>query len=123
MNVLLVALGAAVGAPLRFLVDKHMVGRLLLGRQTEPPLPWGTFVVNILGSFVLGLLTGVSARTTTLLVGVGFCGAFTTYSTFAAETTALAGSGHRGKTLLNVVLNLGVGLVAAVLGALLACSN
>ncbi|MGW1347250.1 fluoride efflux transporter CrcB [Kribbella sp. NPDC002412] len=120
MNILLVALGAAVGAPLRFLVDKHMVGRLLLGSKTTTPLPWGTFAVNILGSFVLGLLTGVTDRTTTLLVGVGFCGAFTTYSTFAAETTALAGSGHRGKALLNVVLNLGVGLAAAVLGALLA---
>jgi CrcB protein len=120
MNILLVALGAAVGAPLRFLVDKHMVGRWLLNNTTRTPLPWGTFTVNILGSFVLGLLTGVTDRTTTLLVGVGFCGAFTTYSTFAAETTALAASGHRGKALLNVVLNLGAGLLAAVLGAVLA---
>ena len=120
MNILLVALGAAVGAPLRFLVDKHMVSRLLLSTTVATPLPWGTFTVNILGSFVLGLLTGVTDRTTTLLVGVGFCGAFTTYSTFAAETTALAASGHRGKALLNVVLNLGVGLLAAVLGAVLA---
>ena len=123
MNILLVALGAAVGAPLRFLVDKHMVGRLLLSTRATTPLPWGTFAVNILGSFVLGLLTAVSDRTTTLLVGVGFCGAFTTYSTFAAETTALVASGHRGKALLNVVLNLGVGLLAAVLGAVLARSK
>jgi CrcB protein len=120
MSVLLVALGAAVGAPLRFLVDKHMVGRLLLSSRIQTPLPWGTFTVNILGSFLLGLLTAVSDQTTTLLVGVGFCGAFTTYSTFAAETTALAASGHRGKALANVVLNLGAGLLAAVLGALLA---
>jgi len=119
MNVLLVALGAAVGAPLRFLVDKHMVARLLLSSRITTPLPWGTFTVNVLGSFVLGLLNGVSDRTTILLVGVGFCGAFTTYSTFAAETTALAASGHRGKALLNVVLNLGVGLLAAALGAVL----
>ncbi len=119
MNVLLVALGAAVGAPLRFLVDKHMVGRWLLNSTTRTPLPWGTFTVNILGSFVLGLLTGVTDQTTTLLVGVGFCGAFTTYSTFAAETTALAASGHRWKALANVVLNLGAGLLAAVLGAVL----
>lgn len=131
MNILLVAVGAAVGAPLRFLVDKHMVGRLLLGTRIEVPpdrgggvgsyeaLPWGTFTVNVLGSFVLGLLTGVGSQTIALLVGVGFCGAFTTYSTFAAETTALAASGHRGKAALNVVLNLGAGLLAAVGGALL----
>lgn len=131
MNILLVAVGAAVGAPLRFLVDKHMVGRLLLGTRIETPpdrgggvgsyeaLPWGTFTVNVLGSFVLGLLTGVGNQTIALLVGVGFCGAFTTYSTFAAETTALAASGHRGKAALNVVLNLGAGLLAAVGGALL----
>jgi CrcB protein len=119
MNVLLVALGAAVGAPLRFLVDKHMVDRLLRGTKLSTPLPWGTFTVNVLGSFVLGLLTGVTDQTTTLLVGVGFCGAFTTYSTFAAETTALAASGRRGAALLNVVLNLGAGLLAAVLGAVL----
>jgi CrcB protein len=117
MNVVLVALGAAVGAPLRFLVDKHMVTRLLLGSRIESPLPWGTFTVNVLGSFLLGLLTGAGNQTIALLVGVGFCGAFTTYSTFAAETTALASSGHRGKAVLNVVLNLGAGLLAAVLGA------
>jgi CrcB protein len=117
MNVLLVALGAAVGAPLRFLVDKHMVTRLLLGTRIETPLPWGTFTVNVLGSFLLGLLSGVGNHTIALLVGVGFCGAFTTYSTFAAETTALASSGHHGKALVNVVLNLGTGLGAAMLGA------
>ncbi|MEV5963494.1 fluoride efflux transporter CrcB [Kribbella sp. NPDC051952] len=117
MNVVWVALGAAVGAPLRFLVDKHLVGRLLLGTRIETPLPWGTFTVNVLGSFVLGMLVGVGNHTIALLAGTGFCGAFTTYSTFAAETTALATSGHRGKALLNVVLNLGAGLLAAVLGA------
>jgi fluoride exporter len=117
MNILLVALGAAVGAPLRFLVDKHMVGRLLHSAGSRTPLPWGTFTVNVLGSFLLGVLVGVGNQTITLLVGVGFCGAFTTYSTFAAETTALAGSGHRGRAVLNVILNLGAGLLAAVLGA------
>jgi CrcB protein len=128
MNLVWVALGAAVGAPLRFLVDKHLVARLLLGTRVDVPpdrgggagtysaLPWGTFAVNVLGSFILGLLAGISNHTIALLAGTGFCGAFTTYSTFAAETTALAGSGHRGKAALNAVLNLGFGLLAAVLG-------
>jgi len=100
-----------VAAVATVMVDGDVCARI------ETPLPWGTFAVNILGSFLLGLLTGVGNHTIALLVGVGFCGAFTTYSTFAAETTALASSGHRGKAVLNVVLNLGTGLVAAVAGA------
>lgn len=116
MNVLLVALGAAIGAPLRFLVDKHLVTRLLRTSGEQVPLPWGTFTVNVVGSFVLGLMTGVTDQNWSLLIGVGCCGAFTTYSTFAVETTALAKSGHRAKALLTVLLNLGFGLLAALCG-------
>ncbi|MEV6285063.1 fluoride efflux transporter CrcB [Kribbella sp. NPDC051770] len=114
MNLLLVALGAAVGAPLRFLVDRHVVARILHGAK---PFPWGTLTVNVLGSFVLGLMTGVTGHTATLLIGVGFCGAFTTYSTFAAETLQLARGGQRTAAALNAALNLGLGLAAAILGA------
>ncbi|MFK4086106.1 fluoride efflux transporter CrcB [Kribbella sp. NPDC020789] len=117
MNVVLVALGAAIGAPLRFIVDKHLVARLLRGTGDRVPLPWGTFTVNVLGSFLLGLMTGVTDQNWTLLIGVGFCGAFTTYSTFAAETTALASSGHRARASLTVLLNLAIGLLAALFGA------
>jgi len=115
MNILLVAAGAAVGAPLRYLTDRFVVGRILRGAK---PFPWGTLTVNVFGSFILGLLTGVSSHTAALLVGVGFCGAFTTYSTFAAETTQLAASGQPAKATLNITLNLGLGLLAAILGAL-----
>lgn len=117
MSLLLVALGAAIGAPLRFIVDKVLVARLLRTSGEQVPLPWGTFTVNVVGSFVLGLMTGVADQNRTLLIGVGFCGAFTTYSTFAAETTALSSSGHRARALLTVLLNLGFGLLAAVFGA------
>ncbi|TWD83177.1 CrcB protein [Kribbella amoyensis] len=117
MNVLLVAAGAAVGAPLRFLTDRYFVTRMMRGRTK--PFPWGTLAVNVLGSFVLGLMTGITDDTATLLVGVGFCGAFTTYSTFAAETVQLAVAGGRGRAVLNVALNLVLGLGAAILGALI----
>ncbi|TDD53041.1 fluoride efflux transporter CrcB [Kribbella antibiotica] len=117
MNIFLVALGAAIGAPLRYIVDKHLVAQLLRTSGQQVRLPWGTFTVNVLGSFLLGLMTGVTDQNWTLLIGVGFCGAFTTYSTFAAETTALATSGHRAKALLTVLLNLAIGLLAALLGA------
>lgn len=72
MTALLVALGAAVGAPARFAVAAWIPGRR------------ATLLVNVLGSLVLGLLVHPSASTSAL-VGTGFCGAFTTYSTFAVE--------------------------------------
>ncbi len=75
MNALLVALGAAVGAPVRFLVGWALPGRV------------GTLVVNVLGSAVLGGLVRTSTSTYAL-VGAGFCGALTTYSTFAVEAVA-----------------------------------
>jgi fluoride exporter len=84
VTVLWVALGAAVGAPARYLTDRALQ-RLLPGR-----FPWGTFTVNVVGSFVLGLVSVTAGPEVTALVGVGFCGALTTYSTFAYETVALA---------------------------------
>jgi CrcB protein len=85
---LLVALGAVVGAPLRYAVE-----RLLASSY-----PWGTFAVNVAGSAVLGLLAGSvaadpdapSARPWVALLGVGFCGALTTFGGFAAQLLDLA---------------------------------
>lgn len=72
MTLLLVALGAAVGAPARFAFALWIPGRR------------ATLIVNVLGSALLGLLVDASASTVALL-GTGFCGAFTTFSTFAVE--------------------------------------
>lgn len=120
MNLLLVAVGAAVGAPLRYLVDRFVMLQAMRPTTTTRPFPWGTLAVNVLGSFLLGVLTATPDRTPTLLLGVGFCGAFTTYSTFGAETSQLAAAGRRSAALLNIALNLGCGLAAALLGVLLA---
>lgn len=116
MTVLWVALGAAVGAPARYLTDRAFQ-RLLPGR-----FPWGTFTVNVVGSFVLGLVSVVAGPTVTALVGVGFCGALTTYSTFAYETVALAE--RRAVALAGAYLtgSVAAGLTAAVLGRLLGTS-
>jgi fluoride exporter len=116
MTILLVAAGAAVGAPLRYLVDRSVQ------RRTNSAFPWGTLTVNVVGSFVLGLLTITAEPTVTLLFGVGFCGAFTTYSTFGYETIRLAEDGARLYAVLNVLVSLGAGLAAATLGVLLARS-
>ena len=89
MSLLLVALGAAVGAVSRWLTD-----RFVQSRHTSF-FPWGTFTVNVLGSLVLGFLLGLDTAPDLLLVlGTGFCGGFTTFSTFSFETVVLAGEGR-----------------------------
>jgi len=87
-TVLLVSLGAALGAPLRFVVE----------RRLRSAYPWGTWVVNVVGSAVLGGLAGYvsvladprSAAVAVALVGAGFCGALTTFGGFAAQVLDLA---------------------------------
>ncbi|GAA3040572.1 CrcB family protein [Streptosporangium longisporum] len=115
MSVLLVALGAAVGAPLRYLVDRALQARY--GTR----FPWGTFAVNVAGSALLGFLVALPAGDATMaLAGTGFCGALTTYSTFGYETVRLAGSGARLAAFLNVAGSIATGLGAAWCGMLAA---
>jgi CrcB protein len=76
VTALLVVLGAAVGAPARLLVSRAVAGER------------GTLVVNVSGSLLLGLFAGLSHSAYALL-GVGFCGAFTTFSTFAVEAVTM----------------------------------
>ncbi len=104
---LCVAAGAAVGAPLRF----------ALGRRYDGVLPWGTLAVNVAASFVLGLCVGWSLDGNAFaLVGVGFCGGMSTYSSFAAQTRDL---GARSGAAY-AVLTLGLGLAAVSIGYLVA---
>ncbi len=111
MSLLLVALGAAVGAAARWLVD-----RSVQSRHTSV-FPWGTFVVNVLGSLLLGVLLGArSAPDLVLVLGTGFCGGFTTFSTFSFETVVLAGEGRAAVARGYVLASLAAGLGAAYLG-------
>ena len=109
---LLVAAGAVVGAPARYLTDRFVQGR------HSGVFPWGTFTVNLIGSFLLGLVTGLTpaGSTAQLLVGTGFCGALTTYSTFSFETVRLAETGHRGAAVLNAAGSVLLGVAAAAVG-------
>jgi CrcB protein len=119
VTALLVALGAAIGAPLRYLSDRAVQAR------HDSVFPWGTWCVNVSGSFLLGLLAtglaegGVPAGVMALL-GSGFCGALTTYSTFGYETFRLFEDGSTAYALMNVVGSIVAGVVAAVLGGLVA---
>ena len=115
----LVAVGAAVGAPCRWLLDRAVQAR------HDSVFPWGTFVVNVLGSVVLGVLLGASAFGSVpaglmVLLATGFAGAFTTYSTFAYETVRLFEDGATQLALVNVTVSLGLGLLAALGGWYLA---
>ena len=107
MTVLLVATGAAVGAVLRYLA----------GHLLDDRLPWGTILVNVVGSFLLGLFSGLAlADGTAALLGVGLAGALTTYSAFAVQTHD---AGVRRGTL-TVLLTVPTALVACALGFVLA---
>ena len=108
---LLVVLGAAVGAPLR-----HATNRLLQDRL-GPRFPWATFTVNVVGSFVLGVVVGTApSPEVAALLGTGFCGALTTYSTFGYETVQLATTGSRLLAVANAAASVLAGLGAAGLG-------
>ncbi|WP_217185083.1 fluoride efflux transporter CrcB [Streptomyces sp. AC495_CC817] len=119
MNWLLVIAGAAVGAPLRYLTD------LAVQKRHDTVFPWGTFTVNVAGCLVLGLLTGAitygaASDSVQLLVGTGFCGALTTYSTFSYETMRLAEAGAKFFAAANVIASVVAGLGAAFVGVALA---
>ncbi|SNR43171.1 camphor resistance protein CrcB [Haloechinothrix alba] len=121
MTVVLMLLGGAVGANLRYLIDRRAQ------RWRGSPFPWGTLTVNVLGSVVLGFvaggaLYGVDAEAVRLGVGVGLCGALTTYSTFGYETFRLATEGARALSLVNVATNVLAGMAAAAGGILLAAA-
>ncbi|PPA59198.1 fluoride efflux transporter FluC [Micromonospora chalcea] len=111
MTVLLIALGAALGAPLRYLTDRAVQAR------HGSPFPWGTLTVNVAGSLLLGgLLAAPVDPAVTALVGTGFCGALTTWSTLSYETLRLARAGKRRLAYANAALSVAAGLGAAFLG-------
>ncbi|MCF3960496.1 fluoride efflux transporter CrcB [Streptomyces fuscigenes] len=121
MDLVLVIVGGAVGAPLRYLTDRAVQAR------HDTVFPWGTFSVNVAGSFILGVLAGATMSGATghhlqVLLGTGLCGALTTYSTFSFETLRLAESGARFFAAANVVASVVAGLGAVFVGFTLAQS-
>ena len=99
------------GALARFLLDGTIAGRL--GRD----FPYGTLAVNLSGALLLGVVTGaVSGDETTRLLGTGFLGAYTTFSTWALESHRLAEEGEARLGALNFLVSLGLGIAAAWIG-------
>ncbi|MFF4833910.1 fluoride efflux transporter CrcB [Streptomyces sp. NPDC001315] len=119
MNWALVVIGGMVGAPLRYLTDRAVQSR------HDSVFPWGTFVVNVTGCLILGLLTGavaagVAGSHLQLLLGTGLCGALTTYSTFSYETLRLTETGAGLYAAANVAASVAAGLGAAFAGVWIA---
>lgn len=109
---LLVALAGGLGAAARYLVDSGF-GTLLGTRY-----PWGILVINLSGSFLIGLVVGALPGAA-LIVGTGFLGGYTTFSTAMVDTVALWRDGARGAALFNALGMLLLGVLAALAGLLL----
>lgn len=115
MTVLLVLVGGALGAPVRYLAD------LAVQSRHDSVFPWGTFTVNVVGSLVLGavaaaVFTAGAPSWVLTLVGTGFCGALTTFSTFGFETVRLLEEGSGRTAVLNALGSLAAGMAACAVG-------
>ena len=110
-NILWVAAGGAVGSVVRYLVSRWIVATF----------PWATFTVNIVGSLLIGLLVGLASKEVLsaemrLLLVTGFCGGFTTFSTFANESYGMLESGHILTTALYVSASVFAGILTVCIG-------
>jgi CrcB protein len=114
-GILLVGLGGFLGANARYLLG------LWVATRYGTTFPLATFIANVTGSFVLGLIMGLLdvhmlAPAARLSLGIGFVGAYTTFSTFTYETLRLIESGSLLLASLNVVGSVAVGMLAAIVG-------
>lgn len=105
----------AVGAVTRYVVDD------LVRSRFGGAFPWGTFAINVSGSFVLGVITGLALyhgldAIPKTAIGTGFCGGFTTFSTFSYETVQLVETGDVGPAVGNALGSVALGLAAAAIG-------
>ena len=114
-QVLLVFLGGGVGSVLRYVVTRFF-------NNPTTGVPYGTFLVNIIGSFLIGIILGLALKnealnqSQTLLLATGFCGGFTTFSAFAYENHLFLKSGNLTLLFSYIIASIVVGLLAVFLG-------
>ncbi|WP_165499088.1 fluoride efflux transporter CrcB [Gramella sp. KN1008] len=116
-NLILVFIGGGLGSSLRYVISKYLNASSLL--------PYGTFLVNIIGSLILGIILGWAIRSnalnnsTNMLLGVGFCGGFTTFSTFSFENYSLIKTGDYLSFSVYFFGSLVLGVLAVLIGILI----
>ena len=111
----LVCIGSFFGGGARYLVGK------VVQMMVAVSFPWGTMAVNVIGCFLIGMLSGLSvgghiSPTTRLVLVTGFCGGFTTFSTFMNENLLLGRDGAMLSAVLYTLLSLALGLIAVIIG-------
>ncbi|GAA3599295.1 fluoride efflux transporter CrcB [Flavivirga amylovorans] len=117
-HLLLVFLGGGFGSVLRYIIGKYL-------NSAETGIPYGTFAANILGSLLIGIILGLAAKNDsltqnqTLLLATGFCGGFTTFSTFAYENHVFLKSGDFTSFAFYTIASFIVGFLAVFLGMFL----
>jgi CrcB protein len=120
-QLLLVFIGGGFGSALRFVIGKYM-------NSSETGIPWGTFTANILGSLIIGIILGLAAKNDalssnqTLLLATGFCGGFTTFSTFAYENHVFLKSGDFTSFALYTIGSFIIAFLAVFVGLFIAKS-
>lgn len=114
-QVLLVFIGGGFGSAMRYLIGKYL-------NSAESGIPYGTFAANIIGSLLIGLILGLAAKNNTLtsnqtlLLATGFCGGFTTFSTFAYENHVLLKSGDFMNFAIYTIASFVIGFLAVFFG-------
>lgn len=120
-QLLLVFLGGGFGSVLRYIIGKYF-------NNPDSGIPYGTFAANILGSLLIGIILGLAAKNNTLsqnqtlLLATGFCGGFTTFSTFAYENHLFLKSGDFTSFAMYTIASFIIGFLAVFLGMFLAKS-
>ena len=117
LDCLAVALGGAAGSVLRYLIG-------LIPVKEQFMFPIKTFAINVLGCFIIGLVTALTLKSSSLnprlvlFLKVGICGGFTTFSTFALESSNLLKNGHAGIAALYIFLSIAIGIAFVLLAEL-----
>ena len=114
-HAILVFIGGGFGSVLRFVIGKYL-------NSTASGIPYGTFLANILGSLLIGIILGLAAKSSTLsqsqtvLLATGFCGGFTTFSTFAYENHVFLKSGDFTSFAIYTIASFVIAFIAVFLG-------